>query len=184
MKKLRVAALAAALVGSMVAGNAMAAERGAFIGGEWGGSRLDVSFEGESEEDSDHGFLFRGGYYFTPNVAVEVFHASLYDYSEEGYSAEIDGNGIGVVGRKNFGADNNGFYIQGRAGLFRSEGKASVEGLGSISDKSNEPYFGVGAGYDFNSNFGIGLNYTRYRGDFGDVSYDTSTLTAGIEFRF
>lgn len=185
MKKLQLLAVAVAMSGGLVANNAFAAERGAFIGAEWGGSQVEIEVEGlGSDSDDDHSLVFRGGYFFTPNFAAEVFHANLYDYSEEGYSGELDGLGLGVLARKNFGADNNGFYVQGRVGMFRSSVDISMEDVGSASDKSTKPYVGVGVGYDFTRNFGLGVNYTRYRADFDGVSLDTNSLTAGVEFRF
>lgn len=185
MKKLHIAAMAVALAGGMVANGALAAERGAFIGAEWGGSQIEIDVEDVgSDGDDDHSMVFRGGYYFTPNIAAEAFHSNLYDYSEEGYSGELDGMGVGLVARKNFGADNNGFYVQGRAGMFRASVDISMDDVGSARDKSTKPYLGVGLGYDFNRNFGLGVNYTRYRADFDGISLDSNTLTAGIEFRF
>ena len=185
MQNKKIIAGACLLVGALFAGNAFAAERGVFVGVNWGGTRVDVDLEGVgSDSDTDHAFVVRGGYYFTPNIGVEAFHANLYDYSEEGYAAELDGNGIGVVARKNFGADGNGLYIQGRAGMFRADGAASEDGVGSVSGESTNPYFGLGVGYDFNRNFGLGLGYTRYTGDFDDLSVDASTVTANLEFRF
>lgn len=185
MQKKKILAAACLCAGAVLAGNAFAAEPGVFVGVNWGGTQVDVELEGEeSDSDSDHAFVLRGGYYFTPNIAVEVFHANLYDYSEEGYSAKLDGNGAGVVARKNFGADGNGFYVQGRAGMFRSKGAIGVEGYGEISESSTDPYFGLDLGYDFTRNFGLGLGYTRYTGDFDDLSVDASTVTANLEFRF
>ena len=185
MNKLRLAAMAALTVGGLVANTAFAAEPGAFVGVEWGRSEVDVELEDLGEgSDSDQGYVLRGGYYFTPNVAVEAFHANLFDKSEGGASVELDGYGVGVVGRRNFGADGNGFYLQARGGAFRAKGSMSLEGLGSGSDASTTPYFGIGAGYDFSPSIGLGVNYTRYRGDFEGVEFDSDLVTAALEYRF
>jgi len=185
MRNLHLSALAIALAGGLAMNTAAAADRGVFLGAEWGGSQVDVEVDGlGSDSDDDHSIILRGGYYFTPNFAVEAFHADLYDYSEEGFSGEFHGTGIGLVARRNFGADGNGFYVQGRAGLFRGKVDLSEEGVGSASDSSSDAYFGVGLGYDFNDRFGLGLNYTRYQADFSGVSVDSNTLSAGVEFRF
>lgn len=185
MRKTHLSALAIALAGAFAMNSAAAADRGAFVGAEWGGSQVEVDVAGlGSDSDDDHSIIIRGGYYFTPNFAVEAFHADLYDYSEPGFSGEFHGMGAGLVARRNFGADGNGFYIQGRAGLFRGEVELSESGVGSASDKSSDAYFGVGLGYDFNERFGLGLNFTRYQADFSGVSVDSDTLSAGVEFRF
>lgn len=184
MKKVLSLALALAFAG--VSTGAMAVEGGTpFIGGEFGYSSVDVEFDGlGSDSDDDRTMAVRGGYYFTPNFAIEGFYTNLYDYSETGYSAELKGWGLGLVARKNFGADGNGFYIAGKAGVFRADGDASEAGIGSISGSSTKPYFGVGLGYDFNDNVGLGLNYTVYNADFDDLSVDSRTLTASVELRF
>jgi len=185
MRNLHLSALALAIAGGFAMNTAAAADRGAFVGAEWGGSQVEVNVDGlGSDSDDDHSIVLRGGYYFNQNFAVEAFHTNLYDYSEEGFSGELKGLGIGVLARKNFGADGNGFYVQGRAGLFRAKVELSEAGTGSVSDDSSDPYFGVGLGYDFNDRFGLGLNYTRYQTDFSGVEVDSNTLTAGVEFRF
>lgn len=184
MRKLRIAAVVATLAAGM-AGNALAAERGAFVGLEVGTSDLDVDIdEVGSGSDSDQAFAIRGGYYFTPNLAVEAFHADLYGDSQDGASLDLNGYGVGLVARRNFGADGNGFYLQARGGAFRGKGSVSLEDFGSGSDTSTVPYFGVGAGYDFSRNIGVGLNYIHYRGDFDGVDIDSNTLTGAVEYRF
>ena len=178
--------LAAAVLLGMASSGAMAVEAGSgFVAGEFGYSQVDVDLDGVgSDQDDDRMFAVRGGWWFTPNLAVEGFYTNLYDYSETGYSAELDGWGLGLVARKNFGADDNGFYLQGRAGIFRADGRAEEVGFVDISGNSTKPYFGVGLGYDFSRNVGLGLNYTVYRADFDDLSVDSRTLSAVLELRF
>lgn len=165
---------------------AAAVEAGSgFMRADVGRSQVNVEIEGlGSDDDDDRTLSLGGGYYFTPNFAAEGFYSKLYDYSEEGYAAKLTGMGFGLAARKNFGADNNGLYLSGRLGMFRASGDASAADLGSISGKSTKPYFGVGAGYDFNANFGAGVNYTRYRSDFDGLSVDARTLTVNLEVRF
>ncbi|GAA4856236.1 outer membrane beta-barrel protein [Luteimonas vadosa] len=185
MKALLTTSCALAL--ASLSANALAVEGGTgFVRAAAGHSTVDVDVDGfGSDKDDDRTLQLGGGYYFTPNVAIEGFYANLYDYSEDGYSAKLTGLGLGVVARKNFGADNNGFYIAGRLGAFRSKGDASATGVGSASGNSVKPYFGVGIGYDFSSNFGLGLDYTSFRSDFDDeISVDARTLTFNAELRF
>lgn len=156
-----------------------------FVGGEFGESEVDVELPGVgSADDSDQATSLRGGYHFTPNLAMEVFYSQMYDYSEAGYSADFEGWGVGLVAKKNFGEDGNGFFIEGRGGLLRAEGEISEAGVGSVSGSSSEPYYGVGLGYDFSSAWGLGVRYTAYNGDFDGLEVDAKTVTAAIEFRF
>jgi OOP family OmpA-OmpF porin/outer membrane immunogenic protein len=144
---------------------------GGYIRGELGNSNVDVG----SDSDSDNTWGVGGGWWFNKNFAVEGSWNSLYD--EDGVS--LDGFGVGLVGKTTV-ADGKGFYADGRIGMFRAKGE--VDGFGS--DTSTDLYFGVGVGYDFNQNVGVGLNYTRYNGDFDGLDADTSTLTGSLEFRF
>jgi opacity protein-like surface antigen len=181
----KILSLAAALVLAGASTGAMAAEGGqGFIGGEFGYNSVDIEVDGLSDGDDDRTMGVRAGYYFTPNIAIEGFYNDLYDYSDEEFSGDLAGWGLGLVARKNFGADGNGFYVAGRAGVFMADVKVSEEGFGSASDDATGPYFGAGLGYDFTDNFGLGLTYTIYNADFDGFEIDSRTLTAGIEFRF
>ena len=165
--------LAAALVLAGLSTNAMAAElNGGFIRGEIGRSNVDV--EG-FDTDDDTSLLLGGGYYFNKNFAVEGFWTNLYDDND----ASLHGLGLGLVGKTNFANDNTGFYLTGRLGVVRARGE--IDGDDATSTK---PYFGVGAGYDFNENVGLGINYTRFNNDFEGLDVDANTLAAAIEFRF
>lgn len=156
-----------------------------FISGElgYGDTEIDIDDFG-SETDGDRSGAVRGGWYFTPNFAIEGVYANLYNRSGGGAEIDFDGWGAGLVGRVNFGQGGEGFYILGRAGVFSSKAEARVDDLGSASDSSTNPYYGVGAGWDFNHDLGIGLNYTFYDADLDGVSIETQALTATVEFRF
>lgn len=179
MKK--ILALSTALVLAGLSTSAFAVEAGqGYVRVEAGNS--DIEIEGASADET--AFNVRGGYYFTPNFALEGFYANYGEDSGDGISAKLDGFGVGVVGKKNFGPDNTGFFINGRAGIARITTELSVAGVGSADDSSNKAYFGIGAGYDFNRNFGLSLNYDINKAEAFDVSIDANTLTAGLEFRF
>lgn len=154
--------------------------QGPFVRVEGGHSQLHAN----GASDGDTAWSLRGGYSFTPNVALEGFYSRLYDATDNGASAKVDGVGVGVVGKKNFGPDNTGFFIDGRAGIARNKVKVGVAGLGSESDTSTKPYYGVGAGYDFNRNFGLSLNYDRNKANAFGFDGKVNTLTMGAEYRF
>ena len=180
MKKIFVLATAIALTG--LSTSAMAA--GGFIRGEVGRSHVSADVDGfGSDSDNDSSYSVRGGYYFNDNFAVEGFYSNLYDKSQDGVSGKLSAIGVGLVGKKNFGPDNTGFFIDGRAGIARGKIDVSFGGE-SVSETSNKPYFGVGAGYDFNKNLGVSLNYDYLKGSSDDVSITAKPLTLGVEYRF
>jgi hypothetical protein len=171
-KLILVAALAMAGYGS----SALAADGSAYVRGEFGNSDVNVDIDGlGSDDDDDNAMVIGGGYYFTPNFAIDGFYGNLYDTSD----ATLHAFGLGVVGKARFG-DDKGFYVSGRLGMARLVGETDL----LDSDSTTRPYFGVGAGYDFNENVGLGVNYTRYNADFDDIEVDANTLTATVEFRF
>ncbi|QNP39390.1 porin family protein [Lysobacter solisilvae (ex Woo and Kim 2020)] len=173
MKKILVLSAALALAG--LSTSAMAAGGQGFARVEVGNSDVDVDVSGlGSGSDSDTGYSLRGGYYFNDNFAVEGAYNSLYDQD----GAELTSFGVGLMAKKSFGANNSGFFIDGRIGVERVKG--DVDG----SDTSTEPYYGVGAGYDFSESFGLSLNYDFHSADFDGVSVDADTLNLAGEFRF
>jgi opacity protein-like surface antigen len=183
MKKTLILACALALAG--VSNVAMANQGGAgFVRAEVGNTDVDFDLDGfGSASDDDTSYSIRGGYYFTPNWAVEGHYTNLYDKSESGASIELSSFGVGVVGKKNLGANNTGFFFSGRAGVESVEGKVS-DGFDSGSDNSTNLYYGVGAGYDFNDTFGLSLNYDFRQADFDGIDADANTLSLGGEVRF
>jgi opacity protein-like surface antigen len=187
MQKTLVLAAALALAG--LSNAAFAADGSGFIRGEIGRSHVNVDVSGlGSDSDTDTNYSFRGGYWFNSNFAIEGFYSNLYDKSftdgVDTADAKLSAIGLGVVAKKNFGADGNGFFIDGRAGITRGKIDLSVSGLGSDSATSTKPYFGAGIGYDFSKNFGLSLNYDHLKGSGDDISVTANTLTLGAEFRF
>lgn len=185
MNKLLVLAGALALAG--LSTSAMA--QGGFVRVEAGRSHTTVDVDGlGSDSDNDTAWSLRGGYYFNDNVAVEGFYTRAYDktFSDgvDTVGAKADAFGLGVVGKKNFGADGNGFFIDGRAGVTRGKVEGSIDGFGSDSATSTKAYFGAGVGYDFSRNFGLSLNYDHHKGSGDGISITANTLTLGAEYRF
>lgn len=172
--------LASALVLAGLSSSAVAAE-GWFVRGEAGNTTLEL----DGAEGDDDTFSARGGYFFTPNVALEGFYTNYGDDSGDGVSIEAFGYGVGVIGKKNFGPDaHTGFFISGRVGAVHIETKFGLDGVGNAKDSSTEAYVGVGAGYDFTNNFGLSLNYDYAQTDMFDIDAKLKTATLGIEYRF
>lgn len=166
---------------------AMAADGAhAFVRGEFGRSDASASVPGLGEKinDNDNAYSIRGGYFFNPNFAVEAFYNNLYDKSENGASLKGTGAGLGVVGKKNFGADNNGWFVDGRTGAEWGKIDAKAGSIDDNSLSSVKPYFGVGGGYDFSDHMGVSLNWDWHKTADQGVSVDAKTLTLGYEYRF
>ena len=177
MKKTLILSCALALAGlSNVAVAATSSDGTVFLRAELGHTDLDLDLIGE---DSDTTTSLRGGYYFTPNFAVEAFAGNVFDGNVFGYDAEFNGYGIGGIAKKNFGADNTGFFINGRAGIMRAHAE-----VGGFKDDTTEAYVGVGAGYDFTQAFGLSINYDVVQTEFDGLDLDLETITLGAEYRF
>ena len=158
---------------------AAAADDNWFIRGEAGNSRLSV--DGESGDDTSLGI--RGGYFFNRNFGAEIFYTNLGKDSGGGATFKIDAWGVGVIGKKDFGPNDTGMFVSGRAGIARTKAKISGGGA-SFSDTSTKGYAGVGIGYDFTRNFGLSLNVDYNGVDvFGDGGHVVTT-TVGLEGRF
>lgn len=175
MKKTLILSVALALAG--LSTSAMAAEGQGFVRGAIG--QTDVEIDGFSGSDNDTSFSVGGGYYFNANFAVEGAYNNLYDKD----GAKLSSFGVGVVGKKNFGANGSGFFIDGRLGVERVKGEAT-DGVNSVDDTSTKAYYGVGAGYDFSESFGLSLNYTVHKADLEGLSIDADTVSVAGEFRF
>ncbi len=187
MKKIAVLAMALAAAGACAP--AMAIEPGAFVRVEAGNSKFDVEVEGDSIDDiDDTSYNVRGGYYFSPYFAFEAFYSRYGEDHPEGGRVRFGGFGLGVVGKKNFRDDGDGFYISGRAGAVQVKSEIHIDDFGTIDDNKLSPYMGIGVGYDFLPELGVGLNYdymrTKPELEGADFDVQTQTLTLSLEYRF
>jgi hypothetical protein len=176
--------LAAALALATLSTDALAGQ--AFVRAELGSSDTEVRVDGYRASESDTSAMVGGGYWFTPNIGVEGHVGSLYN-KDLGYDEELDlvSIGVGLVAKKNFGADNTGFFIGARAGIARMTAQVREDTFDVIDDESStKPYYGVNAGYDFNRRWGLSVNYDRRQADFNGVDVDVDTISLGGEFRF
>jgi outer membrane protein W len=171
----------------LLSGAAMAADGAhAFVRGEFGRSNASATVPGlgQSVDDNDNAYSLRGGYFFNSNFAAEAFYSNLYDKSQGNASMKGTAAGLGIVGKKNFGADNNGWFVDGRTGLAWGKIDAKVGNIDDNSLSSVKPYIGVGGGYDFNEHNGVSLNWDYQKTADKGVSVNAKTLTVGYEYRF
>ncbi|QIK80793.1 porin family protein [Lysobacter sp. HDW10] len=181
-----------------------AGKKGAFIRGEVGKTEINNGTAGVPDS-KDTSVNVRGGYYFTPNVAVEGFYGRYYDKDTTlpagagSVNQRVTGYGVGVVGKMRFSQDQaatTGWYGQARGGVMRADSKVETNLLANstnivTTDKGTvTPYAGLGVGYDFTPNVGVGLNYDYFRGRNNDAvtgaknRYNSNTLSVGGEYRF
>jgi len=197
MRSLILVAALAAISSPAFAGNA-------FVRGEIGSTRAELSSGSESASDNDTAFAVRGGY-MGKYVGVEGFYGQYYNNSFDGVDAKADGFGVALVGKYRFG-ENSGFFIDGRIGLARTKLHASVDSApivetptGVTKAVSNtgglsgdythtQPYAGLGVGYDFNEHYGVTLNYTHQNkikpAPVSSPAVSLNTLALGFEYRF
>ena len=186
MKK--IATLAAMLAATGFTTSANAYDSGGFVRAEVGNTTFETDTALGSDESDDTSFALRGGYYFSPFFGVEGFYSRYADTDEDGVEATMHGFGAGVMGKYNFGPDYDGFYVSGRAGIARITSDVSVSGLGSSDASDTTPYFGVGVGYDFSYNMGVGVHYDiaspSYEVAGDDLELDLETASISFEYRF
>jgi len=162
---------------------AMAAEGShGFLRGEVGNS--DVSTD--IGDDDSLSALLSGGYWFNPNFAIEGHIGTLYtEELDSDTDLDLVSLGVGIAVKKNFGPNDNGYFIGARAGIARMTAQIRVDTFDVEEDThSTKPYFGVNAGYDFSDRFGLSLNYDRRQADFDGIDVDVDTITVGGEWRF
>jgi OOP family OmpA-OmpF porin len=174
--------LSAALAATMFAAPAFAGEGSAgFYRVEAGNSNLEI----DSNDSNELGFSLRGGYFFNANFGIEGFYTDLGRDSDDSASVEAHAFGIGAIAKKNFGSQTHeGFFINARAGISRIDLNVDIDGFGIVDDGDNQPYYGIGAGYDFNEKMGVSLNVDRFKSDLFDTDLTFTTTTAAFEYRF
>lgn len=163
--------------------NAAAAEgNAAFVRAELGSSFLNSG----ASENTELTYAARAGYFFNEHFGLEGSYSNLGEGESINIHVRHSSYGIGMVGKKSFGSDaHTGAFIDGRLGIARNAVKVSGEGLVAFKSEDNTPYVGIGVGYDFNRNFGVGLSILHQRNvEASAAEIDYSTVTLGVEYRF
>ncbi len=189
---MKISVIAAALVvtGGLLAGQAVAADTGGYIGISAGQTMSDVDAasadaalgslgfgSSTTGDETDIGFKLYGGYRFNRNFAVEGGYTDLgkftahsvitaggsgtADWEWDGYSIDVAALGIFPV--------NERFEIFGRAGLgiwnldfsFTASGPGGT-GIASDSDSGVSPLLGFGAALNINPQIGVRVEYERH----------------------
>lgn len=175
--------LPVALLSMLLPVAAQAADQGWYVGGKIGAA----SYEDNRLDEDDTSFGVYGGYQFNPYFAVEGQYTNFGDI--EGSltppdlgtgSVEPESIGVAAVGFLPIGEQ---FKLLGKAGFHSYDlnpdgGQDLRDAIGD--DSSTDPYYGVGAQFDFTSNFSLRTEYTRF--EFGDA--DNDEISLGLQYTF
>lgn len=191
-------ALAAALAPHAV----MAQDMGFYIGGSVGQSKAkdacddlgSVGFSG-SCDDTDTGAKIFLGYQFNKNFAVEGGYVDLGKAKASGTISGSPASGEAKADTWQLSAVGiwpmaNNFSLLGKIGVHRWDLDTQGSAFGvtvSASDKGTDLTFGFGAGYEFNKNLGLRVEWERFR----NVGEEDTTgkshvdlLSVGLRYRF
>lgn len=196
MKK-SLTALALIVAGAATA-PAFAQDSGATNGWFVNGNVGQASVNKGPYDDSDTGYGINGGYRWAvaPStlLGVEVGYNDLGNIKlKNAFNSDpvvahdkshLHGWTAGVNGHFNFTPN---WYASARAGIYgwtghgvNDNGTAPVR----ISADNTDWYGGVGFGYDFSNNFGVGLNYDYYKADNKGLDLSTDMWSVSAEYRF
>ena len=185
MKKLKSILLAAVLTVAPSGITAAAQEQhsGVYVQPEVGLAKskgcpgeIQPSFTTTSCDSTGYGIGLSGGYWFNDHLAGEVgfLYADGFSASagSSNISTETNSTHILFGGRFRTSVDV-GPFLTGRVGWHFSEVKDKCTpgrtsrcfGTTNRSKSANNPYFGLGAGYNFTEDAGLSLEYTRFTGD-------------------
>ncbi|MBS7457447.1 porin family protein [Coralloluteibacterium stylophorae] len=161
---------------------AQAAERGFYAGGKVGAASYDDDFL----DEDDTSFGVYGGFQFNPYFALEGSYTNFGDI--EGSLTPPD-LGTGSVEPRSFGVAaigmlpiGNQFSLLASAGLQSWEANPDDDLEDVVGDRdSTDPFYGVGAQFDFTSNVSLRAQYQRY--EFGDADNDEVSLGLHYTFR-
>jgi OmpA-OmpF porin, OOP family len=189
MNKLALAAISAAV--SLVTTAALAADASYadnfFVNANAGNSHLS-SAPLSNKNAPAYGINF--GYRWADTFGVEAGYSLLGTAKNklptDAFEARLRTNAItlGVNGKYHF---SDGIYLSARGGIARlNYNLSNSEGL-QYQLGRNGYYAGLGMGYDFTPNFGMGVQYDNYRATSGkifDGHANLGVLSANAEYRF
>jgi OOP family OmpA-OmpF porin len=165
-------------------------EAGWLVGGSVGQSKGDCgsSVAGSSCDDSDTAFRIFGGYQFNKHLGVELGYATLGEVKATlgAISATAEAKAWDVMAVGTFPIADK-FNVFGKLGWFKADTDLSSNIGGSASDSSSGLTYAIGAGYDFNKNFGLRAEWQRYT-DVGGNNVggetDVDVMSIGVVYRF
>jgi OmpA-OmpF porin, OOP family len=165
-------------------------DAGWFVGGSVGQSKSDcgTSIAGSSCDDSDTALRIFGGYQWNRHIGLEVGYATLGEVkaSVGALSATAEAKAFDLMAVGTLPVAEK-FNVFGKLGWFKADTDVSSNFGVSGSDSSSGLTYAVGAGYDFNKNFGLRLEWQRYTDVGGNNSggeTDVDVMSIGVVYRF
>jgi OOP family OmpA-OmpF porin len=158
-----------------------------YVGAGVGAGQAKLSNNGTVQGNDSHetsGKIF-GGYQFTPNWGIEGQYVYLgkYDVTNGGGSGSYKPESWGLAATGTIPLSNN-FYLMGKLGAAFNRLRDSNFSGGNKTDL----LAGVGAGYNFNANWGIRAEYenfgkiTKNNNNGGDIKGDNWTVSVKYSF--
>lgn len=173
------------------------ARRGFYIAPEIGQVKIKdycadvraVSQNVTSCDESELGFGLAGGYQFNDFFAVEGGgrFASGFKISETlngiTSSIETDIRSFSIGARGNFPIGQH-FLLTGKAGFHFWNYKVKESGAGSATVDGEDPYYGVGAQFNFNEKMGVRAEWTRYVAKNQNDNSDLDVISGSLVVNF
>jgi OOP family OmpA-OmpF porin len=129
-----------------------------------------VNVNGNSNRDTS--WKLYGGYQFTPNWGLELQYSDLGRFNYNVSAGALSGNGTYKADQWSLAGTgtlplNQNFYLFGKLGFSAnhvSSSNVTVGGVTVTSSSGNKTDLlaGLGAGYNFNKNIGIRLEYENF----------------------
>lgn len=163
--------------------------------------RSDIKANGVEDSTAIVGFTL--GQVITDNIRAELGFRDLGGFTarRNGVSAINELNAemfeVGIAGQFPLTDVVPGFYLEARIGMgfFDVDGKSQAvlvgQSLGPIvkyKASGNKLYYGVGAGYQMNKQFAVGLSFAEYRAEqeigasTKDIDFPTLSVNATFSF--
>ena len=189
------AVIAAGLIAIPVTSHAQD-KGGFFVNGSVGQANLNEGIYDGSNTGYDVNVGYRWALAPEFALGIEGGYADLGSYTAKSninypttgpalHKADISGWTLGVNGRWTVA---EAWYISGRTGLFSADVKGNYYGAGNVpyyvDGSSSDWYAGLGFGYDFSNNFGLGLSYDWYNAGKNDLNLNTGLFSVTGEVRF
>ena len=186
--------VAAGLIAAPALVQAADGNGGFFVNGSIGQATLNEGIY----DDNDTGYQFNTGYRWavSPEFAfgIEGGYSDLGKYASDLVvinpgpilqDAEMSGWTLGANTMWGLGES---WYISGRAGVFFADIKGDyLLGTGTpvrVDGSSSDWYAGLGTGYNFSNNFGLGISYDWYNAGEKDLNLNSGMFSVTGEVRF
>jgi OmpA-OmpF porin, OOP family len=167
-------------------------DSGWYVGGGIGQSTADIDVStfgpGANADDKDTAFRIFGGYQINKHFGVELGYSQLGEWkvSEPGFGdTKFEAKAFDLVAVGTLPLGSN-FSLLGKIGLYKGDLDAS-DPTGSLSESSTDLTYAIGAGYDFNKNFGLRVEWQRFQ-KMGNKDTtgesDIDVMSIGVVYRF